>query len=145
MKRYRQDTMKDKNTIDLIVERSEDGYWISVKGLPGCYSFGKNISEALKNTREAIDEHLKGLNESLDKIPEEFLSGDFEFSVHYDMMSLFEAFPVINKTVLARYAGINSSLLRQYSKGLAFAGSRQRDKIQQALHRIGQDLLQVNL
>jgi predicted RNase H-like HicB family nuclease len=137
--------MKHKNTIDLIVERSDDGYWVSVEGLPGCYSFGKKISDALKNTREAIDEHVKGLKESSDKIPEEFLSGDFEFSVHYDVMSLFEAFPVINKTVLARYAGINASLLRQYSKGLAFASSRQRDKIEQALHRIGKELLQVNL
>lgn len=137
--------MKHKKTIDLIVERSDDGYWVSVQGLPGCYSFGKNISDALKNTREAIDEHVKGLNESSDKIPEEFLSGDFEFSVHYDVMSLFEAFPVINKTVLARYAGINASLLRQYSKGLAYAGSRQRYKIQQALHRIGKELLQANL
>jgi predicted RNase H-like HicB family nuclease len=141
----RQHTMKQKNTIDLIVERSDDGYWVSVKGLPGCYSFGKNISDALKNTYEAIDEHVKGLNESSDKIPEEFLSRDLDFSIQFDMMSLFEAFPVINKTVLANYAGINASLLRQYSKGLAFAGSRQRDKIQQALHRIGKELLQINL
>jgi predicted RNase H-like HicB family nuclease len=130
--------------VNVIIEKSDDGFWVTVEYLPGCYSFGKTITEALKNTREAISDHVANLTENGDKVPEFFLK-NFEFKVRYDLQALFASYRIINKTALADYIGINASLLRQYAKGLAFAGEKQREKIENALHRIGEELTQVNL
>lgn len=40
------------------LHKSEEGYAVSVPGLPGCWSQGTTESEALGNVREAIAEYL---------------------------------------------------------------------------------------
>jgi predicted RNase H-like HicB family nuclease len=130
--------------VKVIIEKSDDGFWVTVEDLPGCYSFGKTITEALASTREAISDHVAGLTENGDRIPELFLK-NFEFKVKYDLQALFSSYQIINKTAFADYVGINASLLRQYAKGLAFASEKQREKIENALHRIGEELTQVYL
>lgn len=135
---------KDKNIVYVLIEKSEDGFWVSVEDLPGCYSFGKNTIEALSNTREAIRDHISGLQENSEQIPELFLE-TYEFGLRYDLQSLFDRYKFINKSALADFAGINASLLRQYAKGLAFASDKQRQKIENALHRLGEELIRVYL
>jgi predicted RNase H-like HicB family nuclease len=130
--------------VSVIIEKSDDGFWVSVEDLPGCYSFGKTILEALENTRNAMNEHITGLKESGGKVPDLF-SGDYEFKLKFDLQTLFAYYRIINKTALAKYTGINASLLRQYAKGLAFASEKQREKIEIALHRIGKEFTLVSL
>lgn len=44
------------STLPLIVEKDEDGmYVVECPALPGCYSQGATLDEALKNIREVID------------------------------------------------------------------------------------------
>ncbi|MCR4341789.1 MAG: type II toxin-antitoxin system HicB family antitoxin [Gemmatimonadaceae bacterium] len=38
--------------------RTDEGYSVSVPGLPGCWSQGATETEALANIREAIREYL---------------------------------------------------------------------------------------
>jgi predicted RNase H-like HicB family nuclease len=138
-------TMQTENTeVSIIIEKSDDGFWVTVEDLPGCYSFGKSVQEALTATKDAIADHIQGLHESGEAVPQVF-NGQFKFIVKYDLQSLFESFRIINKTALAEYVGINASLLRQYTKGLAFAGEKQREKIERALHQLGKELMQVHL
>jgi predicted RNase H-like HicB family nuclease len=132
------------NEVSAIIEKSEDGFWVTVLDLPGCYSFGKSVREALIATREAITDHINGLNETGEKVPLVF-NHPYEFTVKYDLQTLFESFRIINKSAMADYIGINPSLLRQYAKGLAFASDKQRERIESALHRIGEELIQVHL
>jgi predicted RNase H-like HicB family nuclease len=47
----------------VVLERSEEGYAVSVPGLPGCNSQGTTEQEALENIAEAIHEYLAALNE----------------------------------------------------------------------------------
>ncbi len=47
---------------DVIVEKDESGVYIAyVPALPGCYSQGDSIEEAIKNIKEAIELHLSTL------------------------------------------------------------------------------------
>ena len=55
----------------LIHRAQEGGYWTEVPGLPGCYSQGETIEEALVNTREAVECHLAGLREEGQEIVQE--------------------------------------------------------------------------
>jgi predicted RNase H-like HicB family nuclease len=50
----------------IALQRSEEGYSVSVPGLPGCWSQGKTEAEALSNVREAIREYLVVRDELLE-------------------------------------------------------------------------------
>ena len=123
----------------VILEKSDDGYWATVDKLPGCYSFGETVESAINNVREAINEHISDLAEAGEKVPEIFKK-PYMLQVRYDLQSLFEKFHFINKSAFAELAGINPSLLRQYTKGIAFASEKQKKKITDALHTIGENL-----
>ena len=47
----------------LIHQAEEGGFWSEVPALPGCYSQGETIDEALRNTKEAIEAYLLVLKE----------------------------------------------------------------------------------
>lgn len=47
----------------VVVQASEEGYSVSVPGLPGCWSQGATEEEALENIREAIREYLEAVND----------------------------------------------------------------------------------
>jgi predicted RNase H-like HicB family nuclease len=47
------------------IHRSEEGYSVSVPGLPGCWSQGSTESEAIENIRDAIREYLSVVEEQL--------------------------------------------------------------------------------
>lgn len=48
-----------------VVLHTDDGlrYGVTVPDLPGCFSGGDTLDEALESVREAIDLHLEGLTE----------------------------------------------------------------------------------
>lgn len=45
--------------------RSDEGYSVSVPGLPGCWSQGTTEAEALDNIKDAIREYLAVVDEDL--------------------------------------------------------------------------------
>jgi predicted RNase H-like HicB family nuclease len=47
------------------LHKSEEGYSVSVPGLPGCCSQGDNEEEALENIKSAIVEYLEVVEENL--------------------------------------------------------------------------------
>lgn len=49
----------------IALHKSEEGFSVSVPGLPGCWSQGATEQEALENIREAIREYLSVVNEQL--------------------------------------------------------------------------------
>ena len=59
-----------ENTI-IIHPGEEGGYWVEVPTLPGCYSQGESIDEAMRNIKEAIELHIEGLMEDHEPVPVE--------------------------------------------------------------------------
>jgi predicted RNase H-like HicB family nuclease len=45
--------------------KSDEGYGVSVPGLPGCWSQGSTEAEALDNIKDAIREYLAVVDENL--------------------------------------------------------------------------------
>lgn len=67
----------------VIVHTAEEGgYWVEVPALPGCFSQGETIDEAMKNVREAIELHVESLKEDGQQIPQDagFVIGRVEVS-----------------------------------------------------------------
>ncbi|MXW44913.1 MAG: type II toxin-antitoxin system HicB family antitoxin [Gammaproteobacteria bacterium] len=42
----------------------EGGFWVEVPALPGCYSQGESVNEALGNVEEAISVYLEVLRDA---------------------------------------------------------------------------------
>ena len=49
----------------IALHQSEEGYSVSVPGLPGCWSQGATENEALENIRDAIREYLSVVDDQL--------------------------------------------------------------------------------
>ena len=47
------------------LHKSEEGFAVSVPGLPGCWSQGRTEAEALDNIRNAIEEYLAAVDGEL--------------------------------------------------------------------------------
>ena len=50
----------------IALHKSEEGFSVSVPGLPGCWSQGSTEQEALENIRDAIREYLSVVDEQLE-------------------------------------------------------------------------------
>jgi predicted RNase H-like HicB family nuclease len=49
----------------IAIHESDEGFSVSVPGLPGCWSQGATEAEALENIRDAIREYLSVVEEQL--------------------------------------------------------------------------------
>lgn len=121
----------------LIIEKGEDGYWGRItEGKNLITSFGETIVELKRNMNEAIE--LTYENEG---------SGppEYEYELVVDIQEFFRINNYINITTLAEYIGMNSSLLRQYAKGIKFPSIKQVGRIESAVKEIGKQLMRTEL
>jgi predicted RNase H-like HicB family nuclease len=49
----------------IALQQTEEGFSVSVPGLPGCWSQGATEQEAIENIKDAIREYLAVVNEQL--------------------------------------------------------------------------------
>ena len=49
----------------IALRRSEEGFSVSVPGLPGCWSQGRTEQEAIENIQDALREYLSVVDELL--------------------------------------------------------------------------------
>ncbi|MDR3570172.1 MAG: type II toxin-antitoxin system HicB family antitoxin [Syntrophobacteraceae bacterium] len=47
----------------IVLRHSDEGYSVSVPGLPGCWSQGATEEEAIENIRDAISEYLMAISD----------------------------------------------------------------------------------
>ena len=131
------------NTV--ILEKTEFGYSAYLPDLPGCVSTGQDIAEIKENMVEIVDFHIDGLHTEGLPVPDSFQRG---YSLNYkmDLPSLFEWFSgVLTKSAVSRLTGMNPSLISQYVNGNKIPGPKQTRKIEHALHKLGRELLEIEL
>jgi predicted RNase H-like HicB family nuclease len=132
-----------KRIIHAVIERASDGgYGIYCPDLEDLALFGYGLTEeeAKENLKENLDEHIEFYAEQNKPMPSSLNNGEVEFDYSYDFSGFFKAYPMFNITELAKYLNINSSLLRRYKQGLAFASNEQRKKIENGLRVLSQKL-----
>ena len=87
-----------------------------------------------------------------DDIRWESLDEDIHLSSFYDVTEpnpdnevarIFNSFPQLNVSEVARYMGINKSLLAKYIYGIKKPSVERMQKMKDALHKIGQELIAV--
>lgn len=124
--------------VTAIMEKTKDGYYSCYveEDLPGfgLSGFGDTAEAAKEDMMKAYQEIKEMQEEEGKKVPE------LEFTYKYDMQSFFDYFSFLNVTKVAELAGINPSLMRQYTSGVTNAGQKQYDKIRVAVERISKEL-----
>ena len=113
------------------MEKAKDGYYSCYveEDLPGfgLSGFGETAEAAKEDMMKAYQEIKEMQQEEGKEMPE------LEFTYKYDMQSFFDYFSFLNVTKVAELAGINPSLMRQYTSGVTNAGQKQYDKIRVAV------------
>lgn len=130
------------NNITVIVEKGsgeknfgcfnvEDIDKMSITGV------GSSARAAILDFNDAYHEACECLREEGKPIPE------VHFTYKFDVGSFFDYYP-LNVTAVAKYIGINSSLLRQYASGLRVPQAKQLQKIQEGINTIIHDISSGN-
>ena len=124
--------------VTVIIEKAKDGYYSCYveDDLPGfgLSGFGESAEAAKEDMLKSYQEIKEIQAEEGKEVPE------LEFTYKYDMQSFFDYFSFLNVTKVAELAGINPSLMRQYTSGVANAGQKQYDKIRVAIGKISKEL-----
>ncbi len=123
------------NKISLIIENAKDGvFW-------GRVNFEDNLLVESAESLEQLQVKMKALLFDFHDI--EVTNIDFEIS--YDLSAFFESFSYLKISEIAKYAGLNASLLRHYVAGSKTASKVQVIKLQDAIHKAGSELMEVSL
>lgn len=134
------------NNITVVLEKTEKGgYSAYLPVLPGCVATASSLQLVKKEISEAVEFHLEGIKEQGSVIPEDFREA-YKLSFKTDVIALFEWFSgVLTKSGLSRLTGMNQSLITQYALGIKSPSAKQTKKIEEALHHLGQELLEIQL
>lgn len=121
---------------------SSDCFGAYAENCPGIYGAGNTVREAKENVMEGLRLLLKHHANDLPEI----LKGEYTIVYKYDAQSFLNYYnSVFSNVALERMTGINQKLLHHYSSGLKKPRVAQRKKIETALHRLGEELLAVEL
>lgn len=113
--------------------------------LLGCVSTGATLSEIKKNIKEALEFHIESSLKDGEPIPEVF-RGEYELEYKLSIEALLNAYSdVFTKAALSRITGINQRQLWHYASGLRKPRPAQRRRIEDGLHRLGKELLNIGV
>jgi predicted RNase H-like HicB family nuclease len=130
-------------TIKIIIEKTKDMYSAYAENTKGIYAGGDTVEEVKQSVVDAI-RLLKNYNTS-ENIPE-ILKGNYQIAYRFDTQSFLNYYiKVFTNVALERITGINQKLLHHYATGLKKPREPQRKKIETALHKLGLELLAVEL
>ena len=127
------------------VEMTENNYAAYIETLLGCVTTGKTMDELKRNMYEAVEFHLEGMIEDGTDIPEPF-NEKYRLVFRFDTENLLTHYKgIFTNSALERMTGINQRQLQRYASGKSRPMRPQQVKIQNALHRLGGELLEVEL
>jgi predicted RNase H-like HicB family nuclease len=118
-----------------ILEKTKTGFSAYASDYP-IFTTGKSIPELLENAYEAA---------SLFFGEEDARLSHVDINYEIDFEQFFKYYRVLNSRFLAKRIGMNPTLLSQYVQGRKKPSDKQRDKILYGIHKIGQELSEINL
>ena len=130
-------------TIKIIIEKTKDMYTAYSDNTRGIYAGGDTVEEVKKSVLDSI--RLLKANNTDENIPN-ILKGDYQIIYQFDVPSFLSYYKgVFSNSALERLTGINQKLLYHYATGMKIPREPQRKKIEFALHKLGTELLSVEL
>lgn len=127
------------------IEKQEDGSYIAYNtNMDGCSMIGTgdSVAAAKSDFLQSMEGVAEAKREMGEEVPEAFSN---EPDYKFDLSSLFEYYKMINVSAFARFLGINDTLMRQYRKGDTYISDAQLQKIEDGIHRLGNEFSRLQL
>jgi predicted RNase H-like HicB family nuclease len=121
--------------IKMIVEKTDTGFSAFSDTNP-IYTTGRTIPELINNALEATKLCFED---------EEITINQDNLKFEIDFKQFFQYYKVLNSKFLADKIGMNPTLLSQYVQGHKKPSESQTQKILTGIHKIGQELSEINL
>ena len=126
-----------KKVLVTISQASDGKYWCHTES----DVYGGGLNSAGDSVRAAKEDLTVCLEEArLDFVEQGGEPYDVEFEYRYDLQSFFEYFSFLNVTEIAKRAGINPSLMRQYTRGIKNAGEKTYARLSACMESISKEL-----
>lgn len=122
---------------------SEDSFGGYSENCEGIYAAGDSVKDVKNDVIVAIRiyKEITPQDEWAQPIKE-----DWPIEWHYDVESLLKYYEgIITNAALERLTGINKKQLWNYSHGVSKPRKQAKEKIENALHSLGQELLEFRL
>lgn len=122
---------------------SEDSFGGYSENCEGIYASGDTVAEVKKDVLEAIRiyKEITPSDQWAEPIRE-----NWPIEWHYDAQSLLCYYQgIFSNSALERLTGINQKQLWNYANGVSKPRKQAKEKIQNALHSLGQELLEFSL
>lgn len=103
---------------------------------------GSTVAEAKADFENSLREVIDAFAETGTQDPDDLQNTTFIYK--YDLPSFLSYYDYFNMSRLAKQAGINPSLMRQYKNG-QYVSEKQVAKIQMTINRIGKELATIQL
>lgn len=131
--------------LNVIIERTENNYSAYLQEVDGVIAVGKSVAEIKQCILESIEVLIESCNELGCEIPEE-LQGDYTLTFKMDVRSVLDFYSnIFTKAALERITGINQKQLWHYASGERVPRAEQAIKLETALHKLGEELLSIQL
>jgi len=128
--------------LKIIIGRSKDNYGAYAENAPGIYGGGDTVEEAKKSVLDAIAFYKENKPVNTPSI----LKGEYEIVFKFDAQSFLNYYKgIFTNAALERITGINQKQLQHYATGLRRPRPLQAKKIETALHKLGAELMAVEL
>lgn len=123
----------------------DGGYSAHLPELPGCITVGGSLKEIEENIAEVVPFHIEGQREAGGEVSTVF-DGDYSFTFKLSIEALLNYYSgIFTKAALSRITGINERQLWHYAAGLRNPRPKQRKRIEEGLHKLGQELISLAL
>lgn len=126
-----------KKIVVTVAQAADGTYW--------CHTeqdvYGGGLNGAGPTVKEAKDDLKLCLEDArADYVENGGEPYQVEFRYQYDLQSFFEYFSFLNVTEIAKRAGINPSLMRQYARGIKTAGEKTYARLAACMSNITEEL-----
>lgn len=144
MKETKKDDKKQQLRVKVIVAKGQDGGYscfldqdcenFSVAG------YGASVEEAKADFEKKCHEARE-----MEAEAQGSQAPEIEIEWRYDIQSFFKCFDYLKISNIAKKAGMNASLVRQYASGYAKASEKQYAKLREAIKEVAKELEEATL
>ena len=127
--------------LKIIIEKSSDSYSAYAENVEGIYGHADTVQEAKASALEGLEMLVEDAPKQL---PNWILEGKYEIEYKFDIESFLSYYKgIFTLSALEKLTGINQKQIQHYSSGLKKPRTEQRKKIENSLHRLGNELLAI--
>ncbi len=128
--------------INVNISWCEGNYGASSMDVLGCIAAGNTLEEVKAEYADALKFHIEGCDPG--EVSEDLRQGNYELVFKPDVHALLNHYKgKVSYLALAKATGINAKQLGHYAQGVRTARPKQRERIIDGLHRIGDELLNI--